>query len=528
MTMTPTELQQDLARRWPGQVRAGIDGDGGPCTIRPDLDVLDAVCGWLFGEADYAFAGTIVEERPADWELRHVFYGAPRAGWVHVVAHQPAAAQRFPSISHMVHAADWHEREAEDMFGLVFEGHPRLGDFVLHDDRWQEGVEPMRHAFRADAPVEHREPRPDWRPRRLVHAPGAFIMPVGPVFAGLAESGHFQLETVGEDVIRGFPRLFYKYRGVEKLAEGRPVEQALLLAERFSATTAFAHALAFCRAVEAIDGADVPVRARILRVFLAELERFRHHVGAIAGICESTALAVAASQAALLEEDLLRVSGALTGHRYLFGLAVPGGLAADLDDAACRSALARCEHVLDRLNRLEGMLRVSSSFLDRLEQVGVIAEGDARSHGLVGPLARASGVGRDLRTTQPYGAYARFALDVPIEREGDGYARLRVLFAEARQSVRLLEQATAALEDGPVRAPAERRAGAALGWVEAPRGAACHWLRVNDDGTVARYRVVPPSFVNWHGFHLSVENFAFQDFPIILATLDLSVAENDR
>jgi len=351
---------------------------------------------------------------------------------------------------------------------------------------------------------------------------------VGPVFAGLAESGFFQLETVGEDVIRGFPRLFFKYRGIEKLAEGRPVAHALLLAERFSATTAFAHALAFCRAVEAIGPADVPARARVLRVFLAELERFRHHVGAIAGICESTALAVAASQVALLEEDLLRVSGALTGHRYLFGLAVSGGLATDLGDAACRNALDRCHEVLERLNQLERMLQRSSSFLDRLEQVGVIAERDARSHGLVGPMARASGVARDMRTAQPYGEYGRFAFDVPTEREGDGYARLRVLFAEARQSVRLLEQAAAALEAGPVWAPVGGREGAALGWVEAPRGAACHWVRVNGDGTVARYRIVPPSFVNWHGFHLSVENFAFQDFPIILATLDLSVAENDR
>jgi len=117
---------------------------------------------------------------------------------------------------------------------------------------------------------------------------------------------------------------------------------------------------------------------------------------------------------------------------------------------------------------------------------------------------------------------------VPVEREGDGYARLRILFAEARQSVCLLEQAADALSPGPVHAPVQLQTGAALGWVEAPRGAAFHWVRLDGNGTVARYRVVPPSFFNWHGFHLSVENFAFQDFPIILATMDLSVAENDR
>jgi len=85
-----------------------------------------------------------------------------------------------------------------------------------------------------------------------------------------------------------------------------------------------------------------------------------------------------------------------------------------------------------------------------------------------------------------------------------------------------------ALRTGPIAAPVPLPAGAALGWVEAPRGAAFHWVRVEGDGTVSRYRISPPSFFNWHGFHLSVENFAFQDFPIILATMDLSVAENDR
>jgi formate hydrogenlyase subunit 5 len=72
------------------------------------------------------------------------------------------------------------------------------------------------------------------------------------------------------------------------------------------------------------------------------------------------------------------------------------------------------------------------------------------------------------------------------------------------------------------------RSGAALGWVEAPRGAAFHWVRLDEGGRIARYRIVTPSFTNWHSFHLAAEKFAFQDFPIILATFDLSVAESDR
>ena len=526
--MNRAEFQDQIEQRWPGRVGVILGADGVPCVIEPSLDVLAQLCGWLFLDQNFSFAGLIVDEGATEWQLRYAFYAEQPGDWIHVVVRAPLAERVFPSIVKFVHAADWHEREAEDLFGIVFEGHPRLGDFILHDDAWQEGIEPMRRTFSAQTPVTDRRPKADWRPHRIVEEPGAFAMPIGPVFSGLAESVHFLLETVGEDVIRAMPRLFYKYRGIEKIAEGRSVADVILLAERFSATTAFAHALGFCHAVETICRTEVPARARAVRVFLAELERVRHHVAAIEGICESTALVVAASQTAMLEEDLLRVCGALTGHRYLFGLATPGGLTKDLDDAACRQALENCQGVVRRLDQLERMLQFSSSFLDRLEEVGFISDRDARAYGLVGPIARASGVPRDLRTAQPYGGYERFEFDVPVEREGDGYARLRILFAEARQSMRLMEQTFAALSAGPVRAMVQLHTGAALGWVEAPRGAAFHWVRLSADGVVARYRIVPPSFINWHGFHLSVENFAFQDFPIILATMDLSAAENDR
>jgi formate hydrogenlyase subunit 5 len=495
-----------------------------------ERDALVERCRELFHERGMAFAGLIVEEGEREWRLRYVFHGEGDAGWAHVLVSAPLAESTFPSIAAQaqVFAADWHEREAEDLYGVHFEGHPRLGDFVLHDDAWQEDVQPMRRGFDAQAALANRRPDTDWRPRRVVHESGAFVMPVGPKFSGITESVHFQLETVGEDVIRSWTRLFYKWRAIEKLAEGKSVEDALLLAERFAATTAFAHGLAFCQAIEAIAGARVPLRARTLRVFLAELERLRQHAGAIQEICESTALVVANAQAGMLEEELLRASGALAGHRYLFGQIVPGGLAADLPTDACRNALAAATGVVARLDVLERRLAISSSFLDRLEEVGVIFPRTAVAYSLVGPVARASNLVRDLRRAQPYSGYDAFAFDVPSEKEGDGYARLRVLFAEARQSLRIMQQAVSQLREGDVHAKVGSPPGAALGWVEAPRGATFHWVRLDGSGRVARYRIVTPSFTNWHSFHLAAEKFAFQDFPIILSTFDLSAAENDR
>src|SRR6185437_15044661 len=341
--MNPTELQNHIEGRWLGQAQYGFDALRSTAEVRCNRTVLTEVCRRLVEEWDFSFAGLIVEEGVSEWRLRYVFYGERGTGWVHVLVSAPLAESVFPSVVEWIHAVDWHEREAEDLFGVHFEGHPRLGDFVLHDDAWQEHVEPMRRGFDAQAAMHNRRPDADWRPLRIVQEAGAFVMPVGPIFSGVTESVHFLLETVGEDVIRSSTRLFYKWRAVEKLAEGKTVDEVLLLAERFAATTAFAHGLAFCRAVESIGGTDVPVRARTLRVFLAELERLRQHAGAIQEICESTALVVASSQAGVLEEELLRVSGELTGHRYLFGLLAPGGLLCDLPPDACHKALSRSQ-----------------------------------------------------------------------------------------------------------------------------------------------------------------------------------------
>ena len=525
--MNLTELKKQIEQHWP-DAQCDVDAAGSTCEVKCSRAALQQLCGRFFLEWNFSFASLIVEEGESEWKVRYCFYGEREVGWVHVLATTPLVEKVFPSIVKFVHAADWHEREAEDLFGLHFEGHPRLGDFILHDDAWQENVEPMRRHFAPHTAMLHRKPDADWRPYRVVQEAGAFVMPVGPKYSGVTESVHFLLETVGEDVIRSTPRLFYKWRAIEKLAEGKTANDVLLLAERFAATTAFAHGLAYCQAVERICGTKLPGRAKILRIFLAELERLRQHAGAIQEICESTALVVATSQAGIFEEDLLRISGELTGHRYLFGMLALGGLRRDLSNDACRHALEKSQCALQQLNELEKRLRVSSSFLDRLEEVGTVAQKNATAYGLLGPIARASGLVRDLRKAQPYLGYEDIEFDVPSEQEGDGYARLRILFAEARQSVRIMEQAVATLQSGVVREPLLLRAGAAMGWVEAPRGGAFQWVRLNESGRIVRYRVVTPSFANWHGFHLSVEKFAFQDFPIMLSTFDLSVAENDR
>jgi formate hydrogenlyase subunit 5 len=528
-------VEEAASARTAASLQARIEAAAEVCEIDCEPHELTGICTRLIDELGSVFATLVVEDaadtagRPV-WSLLYVFYRDTGPPQIRVQVLTGARNPVIPSISGLTNgpSVDWHEREVEDLFRISFAGHPRLGEFILHED-WPEGVAPMRRSFDARRRLVARQPDPNWQPPTVVEAAGAFSMPIGPVFSDFAESAHFLLETVGEDVIRTIPRFFYKYRGVEKTAEGQPVDRVILLAERFSGTAAFAHAVALCQAVEAICGIAVPPRAAALRSVFCELERLRHHAATITGICNSTALAVATAQAALIEEELLRLTGEVARHRYLFGVAAPGGVAVDLREEQCRRLAAGVEDAAGKLRELGRMLTYSSSFLDRLEEVGIVSADSATRYGLVGPIARASGIARDMRRLFPYAAYGAAEFKVPVEAEGDGYARLRVFLEEAEQSASLIRQILTGLPQGPIAAaPVASRAGAALSAVEAPSGAAFHWLRIDESGIVRRYRVTPPAFPNWHGFHLAAENFAFQDFPIILASFGLSNAECDR
>lgn len=482
---------------------------------------------WL-SERAFEFATLLVEETAPGFHLVHYFFYTREGGeWITIEA-RVGPGVGLPTISDRVHAADWHERETEDLFGVCFTGHPFLGDFVLHDEDWPENIWPMRHDFDPRVPCPNGGLGEDWRPRRLLDEQGALELPVGPIWGDYGESGLCLLETPGEQIRLAHMRLFYKYRGIEKIAEGEPPDKALLLAERFSGNAAFAHALAFCQVLESIADVEISERSRRLRVVCAELERMRYHMTVIADLAGSTGLAVGKAMGQELEEALLRLTGAIMGHRYLFGLAVPGGLARDLPDTAIVRLRTEIPSLMLRIQRFGRWLKVSSSFLDRIEEMGALSTDDAKLYGVVGPVGRAAGREVDLRRGLPYAAYDQFPPDIMVEQEGDGYARLRVFLREIEQSARLILAVLEHLPSGAVRTDCRAVAGSALGWVEAPAGAAFHWLKLDGNGCITRWRAGTPGFRNWHAFHRAVEGASFQDFPIILASFGLSVAENDR
>ena len=354
------------------------------------------------------------------------------------------------------------------------------------------------------------------------------VFPVGPVWGDYHEAGLYLLEGPGEQIRLAHTRLFYKYRAVEKIAEGRTLSAVLLLAERFSGNAAVAHALALCQAAERISETAIPERASRLRVVLAELERMRYHMAVLAELAGATGLAVAKAMGQELEEALLRHAARLGGHRYLFGLIVPGGLARDLEAGALATFGAELPALLKRIRRYRRLLEATSSFLDRIEEMGALDAATTEHYATVGPVGRASGRALDLRRALPYADYANFSPLVATELEGDGYARLRIFFDEIEASGDLLYAAIETLPHGVVAGNWAPREGSAHGWAEAPAGGFFDWLRLDANGCVRRWSAGAPGYRNWHAFHRALEGAAYQDFPIIMASFGLSVAENDR
>jgi Ni,Fe-hydrogenase III large subunit/Ni,Fe-hydrogenase III component G len=448
-------------------------------------------------------------------------------GPVRLRAVLPMADPSYPSLSRLVPAAAWDEREIKDLFGIVPVGHPDPRRLVLHE-RWPAGYHPLRK----DVPGHVAPPIGD---RHFVpfevQGEGVYQLPVGPIHAGVIEPGHFRFSAVGERVLHLDARLSYTHRGLEKLVEGRSFEASLPVVERACGVCTVSHALAFALAVETLTETAVPDRARWGRVLLAELERLYNHVGDLGNICAGAGFQSGISRLAALKERLLNLNEAITGHRYLMGVIGPGGLRIELDDAGLRAVaagLGAFDHEL--AGAVRAVIR-SEGVMARLRGTGHVPAALARTLGATGVAAKASGIDDDLRRDCPYGAYDELDIGVVAASTGDVAARFHVRAQEAHDSIRLLATVLERLPDGPIRSAlaGEPEAGAvAIAAVEGPRGASRVWLRSGAGGTVDRFHLRSASFANWPVVTAAVPGDLVADFPLINKSFELCYACTDR
>ncbi|MDT8903227.1 NADH-quinone oxidoreductase subunit C [Anaeroselena agilis] len=458
-----------------------------------------------------------------------LFDGRKPDGLVTVKGLVPAEGPlEFPSLTPVIPAAAWYEREIFDMFGIKPTDHPELRPLVLHEN-WPSGLHPLRKDFDPAREV----PEAD-KPFPMLHAhgEGVFEVPVGPIHAGIIEPGHFRFSQAGETILRLDAKLFFTHRGIEKAVEGLTPDEAFPMVERICGVCSVSHALSFSQALEGLTGTSIPERAKWIRVLTAELERLYNHVGDIGNLSAGMGFQVAVSNGARLKESLLRLNEAVTGNRYLRGMVVPGGVAMDVTGKLCREIGAALERFEPDFASLVGLMRENDAFLNRVDTTGIVPFAAARDLGVVGPAARASGVDWDMRRDKPYGGYGELDFAVPVRHSGDVAARLWVRVDEVPQTVRLIRQALERLgAAGPELAAAVPPApawGAGAGWSESARGANLHWLMMDDDNRIWRYFVRSASYPNWPALTVAAPGNIIPDFPLINKSFELCYACLDR
>jgi Ni,Fe-hydrogenase III large subunit len=413
-----------------------------------------------------------------------------------------ATSAGVPTIVDLAPAAGWDEREAHDLYGVRFEGHEPLRPLVDHDGA----------IGRFTTPVRGVDP---------------YEVAVGPIHAGVIESGHFRFHVVGDLILQVDTRLFYKHRGLERAAEGMALADALPTVARACAGCWVTNAVAFAHACEETLGLQpVPDLARA-RTILLELERVWNTLNDIAAICAGVGLAAGTSRFTALADDARALNARLTGHRFLFGTVAVGGSAVDLDDATVGAARSALDRIRTESSRAWKALLFNGSFMDRMPDIGIVDAAAVTNIGAVGIAARAAGVDEDVRATSPRLAYDGFEPAVLRRSAGDVQARLEQRALELLPSLDILDSLLAA----PVRPVAAVTGGGeqeiGIGRVESPRGATvCVVERTAD--TVGRVHLRTGSYANWPAVAFAAKGNLLPDFPLINKSFELCYACADR
>lgn len=416
---------------------------------------------------------------------------------------------RFPQL-HLF------ERELAEQFGVRPEGHPWLKPVRFH--------QPWIDAADVWGRPRGQHPRVGEMDFYRVTGEEVHEVAVGPVHAGVIEPGHFRFQCHGEEVMHLEISLGFQHRGLEQLLVGGPHPASLHQLETAAGDTSVGHASAYAQILETLSGCEAPPRALAIRALALELERLANHVGDVGGLATDVGFLPTASFCGRLRGDYLNLTAELCGSRFGRGLVRPGGVGFDFD----ATLLTTFDNRLPKLEaETRGAIELcfdAPSVLARFEGTGKIIADDAEALGLVGVVARACGLVRDVRLHHPYGAW-QGGFDTPvIQVDGDVAARGHVRRREIYASLALVNHMRKRLPEGPIVQPTGPLApnSVAVSLCEGWRGEIVHAAITDSQGRLARYKIVDPSFHNWSGLALALRGQQISDFPLCNKSFNLS------
>jgi Ni,Fe-hydrogenase III large subunit len=423
----------------------------------------------------------------------------------------------YPAITPDCPQAGYFEREVAEQCGVTPAGHPDLKPVRRH---------PPDHGPGPSAPAVFDRDR---YPFPRLDGAAVHEVAVGPVHAGIIEPGHFRFQAHGEEVLTLEIMLGYQHRGAERLLERLDRDRAVLVAEAIAGDTVIGHGGAWCSVIEALARSRKTPRAQAIRGIALELERLANHLGDLGAIAGDIAYQPAAAWFGRMRGECLNAVMTLSGNRYGRGLIRPGGTLFDIPPAMAAELTQRLARLRDEVTPVADLMLGNASVQARLEGVGRLSPQQGIELGVVGPVARACDLPRDVRHDHPYGLF-RFA-HAPVARAwaGDVLARTLVRWLEVQRSLDFVIEQLAALPKGAIRVecgllrPAELAVAMSEGW----RGEIVHVALTDDRGLIRRYKVVDPSFHNWPALAAVMPGNQISDFPLCNKSFNLSYAGHD-
>ncbi len=430
-------------------------------------------------------------------------------------------ADAYPALAPECAQAHWFEREIAEQFGVRPLGHPWLKP-IRFLPSYRDGEHGHLHANDGRA-------LPGMTEFFAVAGEEVHEVAVGPVHAGVIEPGHFRFQCHGENVLHLEISLGYQHRGVERALVGGPTKRTIHYMETLAGDTSIGHATAYCQALEALAGHRVSARAEALRGVALELERLANHTGDLGALAGDVGYLPTAAYCGRLRGDFLNMTALLCGSRFGRGMVRPAGVGFDVDASRIAELLDRLRPVLIDVTGAVRLLWDEPSVQARFEDTGPLPRETCEELGLVGLVARASGIHRDVRHEFPSGIYRFAQIPVSTWHTGDVFARAYVRWLEIQRSAAFVREQLVALPEGPARDEVGSLVpdAIAVALVEGWRGEICHVAITNARGRLARYKVVDPSFHNWMGLAIALRGQQISDFPLCNKSFNLSYCGHD-